>query len=541
MSFLPAAKRDAVERAEFAEEVPEPPRLISERSPREVLLAALERFFSHLPSLTTLATIAIVLGVVMRVAAPFYMDLRSDGDTYAAMGHAFQLHGEFIMPWGDVTTIQRCDAPNSGCTLNAPSHHYPPMYPLYLAGMFAIFGFGVAQVKLASVVMALGALVVVYLCSRSLFGRAKALVVTGVLAVEPTLVWSTGTGFSENMVLLFFALTMWAILKSLDDERYILLAGLAAGLAYLTRASVGIFFVVAGAGGFLWRFYYMRWKVFTNRWYLGAIAIFGVIVVAWAARNLYWFGWPEWQTSSYTEYVEQLAASEPTVWGFAMWAKFPLFLGMYAWYAVPLSPEVQASLKRIREERESALWLAVILVFLTAWIMASIFWVYEQTSLYWLDNHRYVVIAFLPLVWLAVRRADISRAFTRLRFFTLIVTLALVSVFLFVQPVQFADIRAAEALAPHLQPGDEVAVDGKTIKYAFYPYLAPAVDNIEIYGWTTTEHPKWIVTLNWDQTYPGYRLWCDFHTVYYNHGQMTANVWVRDDAPDASCPNAAIR
>src|SRR5579884_2561592 len=182
------------------------------------LVAALEAY-----PVERIGLAVVAAGVVLRLATPFFMDFRSDGDTYVAMGHAWMLHHAFIRPYGDVTTW--------GPTPPQYSNHYPPLYPFYLGLVFSVFGFGLVQAKVASVAMALGALAAVYLCSRDLYGRDVAALVTGLLAVEPHLVWAAGTGFSENMVLLFFALTMWAILRSLKDDRYVVLAGLFAGLA----------------------------------------------------------------------------------------------------------------------------------------------------------------------------------------------------------------------------------------------------------------------------------------------------------------------
>lgn len=225
----------------------------------------------------------VAAGVVLRLAAPFLMDFRADGNTYTAMGHAWAIGHDFLMPYGEVSTTNP--------TPPMHSHHYPPAYPFYLGLVFTVFGFGLWQAKIAAVVVALAALGVVYATTRDLYGRVPAALTAGLLAVEPHLVWTTGTGFSENMVLMFFALTMWAILKSLQDDRFIVYAGIFAGLTYLSRASVGYFFVIAGIGGLLWRLTFRGWGVLTNKWYLGAIASFLGIGGAWALRNVMRFGY----------------------------------------------------------------------------------------------------------------------------------------------------------------------------------------------------------------------------------------------------------
>jgi len=501
--------------------------------------------------LERLGLAAVAAGIVLRLAAPFFMDFRSDGDTYTAMGQAWAMHHAFLMPYGDVTTW----AP----TPPGYSNHYPPAYPFYLGLWFSAFGFGLAQAKAAAVVMSLAALAVAYFTTRDLYGPIPAALAAGLVAVEPHLVWVTGSGFSENMVLLFFALTMWAILRSLKDDRFIVYAGLFAGLAYLTRASVGYFFVIAGGGGFVWRFYYRRWKLFTNVWYLAAIVVFISIAGAWAYRNASLFSpiqqtffgrtftIPAWETSSYTRYVQNAAVNDPGKWGRALLAKIPFFLAFLAWYIVPFLSESWRATKRIKEEETSALWLSVFLVWVTAWVIAAMFWVFEQSSLYWLDNHRYVLIGLLPLSWLLIREARWERASTRIRYGMVLLSLFLACGSVYLDPVRFSDLRAAEFMDPYLHDGDQVAVDGSSIKYAFYAYLTHP-EKITVYGCETPpeagqpptgpchgaldsggHQAEFIVSLRYSAAYQGYQQVGEFKQDFSDGGVMTATLWARDD------------
>lgn len=481
---------------------------------------------------------ALAAGILLRLATPFLMDFRSDGDTYVAMGHAWMLRHEFLMPYGDVTTW----APSPP----GYSNHYPPAYPFYLGIVFSLFGYGLWQAKIAAVVVSLAALAVVYLTTRDLYGRMAAALVGGLIGLEPHLLWVTGSGFSENMVLMFFALTMWAIVKSLKDDRYIVFAGLFAALAYLSRASVGYFFVVAGGGGFLWRFYYRRWKLFTNVWYMLAIVLFVSVAAMWAVRNVMLFGWvqqhitlfgrsfsldiPLWETSSYTRYVQDFALKNPDRWRLALAAKLPLFLAFAAWYVIPFLPESIKATKRIKEESTSALWLSVFLVWAIAWAISSMFWVFEKSSLYWLDNHRYVVIGLLPLAWLVVREARPERASFRARYLVMLVSLFIACAATVYSPVKFSDLRAAEHMDAYLLPGDEVAVDGGTIKYAFYAYLTHP-EQIQVYGWGSEGlKPHFIVTLKTDGLYgEDYVKVGEFRQRFWTGGVMTTYLYARSD------------
>src|SRR5581483_7913696 len=141
-----------------------------------------------------------------------------------------------------------------------------------------------------------------------------------------------------------------------------------------------------------------------------------------------------------------------------------------------------------RDEHTSALWLSVFLVWVTGWVIASMFWTFEKSSLYWFDNHRYTVIGLLPLGWLLLREADLSRAGTRIRYVLLALSLFAACGAVFLSPVKFSDLHAAEAMDAYLRPGDEVGVDGGTIKYAFYAYLTHP-EQITVYGCTKPASP----------------------------------------------------
>lgn len=559
------------------------------------------------------ALVLIAVGVVARIATVWTMDLWADGATYSAMGQSWMQHHEFLMPWGDVTTGPLEPA--------AFSHHYPPLYPLYLGLVYSGLGYGYLQTKFAAVAVALAALAVVYLCTRDLYGPRIALLITAILAAEPHLVWSAGTGFSENMVLLWFTITMWGIVKSLDRPPFILAAGFGAGMAYLTRSSVGPFFLIAGLGGLLWRFHFQRWKALANGWYLAAAAIFlsmfgwwawrnvthfggwpawdapwsaeggvgaiasfiatsprdlmvgglaagGIALVfwlgrpqsrddalpqrvvaqrwayaaagvacglaailgwAWMARNGAAHGWPMWETSKYTSDSSAFAFQNTGLLVKALLYKVPFFLIFFGWYAIFLIPEVRASWRRIREEHESALWLAVILVFLIAWFISSEFWVTEQTSLFWFDNHRYIVIAFVPLLWALLRKRNVDEPSVKLRSFLLAISLAAMMLFLFIAPVRFATTQAAENLNGHLHGGETIAFDGATNKYLQYPYMRSDITMVQYLDMTPPcvggNHPDFLISVNVAPHYACYHNIGNFTQTFWSGGVQSASVW----------------
>jgi len=342
----------------------------------------------------------IVIGLVLRVGSFVNRDPEFDANYFITMARSLPLHGEFIMPWGD---------PSEYTGVPTYSHHYSPLFPVWLDLFFTAFGSSEVVAEAAGYVMSLLALVVIIWTTRNLYGWQRALVVGAIFALDYELIIESGKLYTENMSFLFFTLTMWAILKGLKNDRYIALAGLFAGLAYLCRSALGYFFIIAGVGGFLWRFYYMRWSVFKNKWYLLAIAIFGGIVGGWSLRNVARFGWPNWETSLTFQRTAAQALSDPLRYTGLMLLLAPFFVMVLAMYAFYWLPELRGSLRKWKDEEISGLWLAVFLVPFTLLFIAGMQSFYETErglTPFLRDRVRYLIFAFLPLVWLAVRSVD---------------------------------------------------------------------------------------------------------------------------------------
>ncbi len=335
----------------------------------------------------------------------------NDGWAYQRMGQSFLVNHEFIID-GNYT------------------HHYGPVYPLYLA-VFYVFLPPHLGTQIAVVFSFILAILVVFFVTKKMYGTVPALVTTGLVATLPNFIFSTSRNYSEPFVLMLFTLTMYFILESLkpQKENRMILAGLTAALGYLVKSSFGFFFIVAGLTGFLWRFYYMRWRVFKNKNYLLAVVVFFALLLVWTARNIYRF----WDGT----FLGLFAAVQPsdymyraTVYTFTVnFGGFfieTLFFGVllgffmlaYGWL---FAENLKASFKRIREERLSCLLVAVVLslaiglvttsmyfIFETGWMPS--FWVSyfpQQQVRYFLYNLvRYCFIAIVPLSWLAYESAQ---------------------------------------------------------------------------------------------------------------------------------------
>lgn len=337
------------------------------------------------------------LGIVLRVVAAVTTVVGYDGAMYLAMGRAFADHGEFWLPFGD---------PWASPEAPAFSHHYSPLWPMLLGSSFAAFGGSVLVAKVLSLLTGVGLLAVAYVATRDLYGRSTALAVTACLSVYPEFILDVGRLYSENLTMMLFVATIWAILRSLKDPRFMIAAGLFAGLAFLSRGALGYFFVLAGVAGLGWRLRYVGLRVFRDKSYLAGIGVFAVSVGLWSSRNLLRFGFPNWETSVYVSREVSSAFGEPGAYlGQVLLMGLFLTLLLLA-VALAFLPEFLRSLRAIRREEESGLWLAVVLIpFLAAFIVAALALV-ENTGwapLFWRDRIRYVVYALFPLLLIPLR------------------------------------------------------------------------------------------------------------------------------------------
>ena len=398
---------------------------------------------------------ALAIGVLLRVLAAARMDIWVDGVEYAEMGHAWSLRHEFLLP----------DSERMGRTLlwgPGYSHHFPPAYPFALGLVFSLIGFGALQAKIANVVISLAALAAVYATTRNLFGAERAPLVAGIVAVEPSLIWVTGVGLSENFTLLFSTLTLWAFLKSLRQSWYLLPAGIFWSVVYLARASAGVFGLLPAALGAWWWWRFRGLRALLDTWCIAAGLVFAATVLGWGWRNYQLFG--DWATSAYVSEAYAYGMAHPALLTRALLGKGAFFLVLFLAYAVPFLPELRASLRRLREAEVSLLWLFVSVIWGLAWLVTSSFWPYEPRSFFSLDHHRYILLAVVPLLWLALREAPqlalVGRRWAGVALLLLVATGAVLHF-----PVRRSSARAAEFIDLYLRDGDVVMIGGSISKY----------------------------------------------------------------------------
>lgn len=406
----------------------------------------------------------LMLGIMLRVVSFWTSPLAVDAYAYAAMGHEWLRQGAFIMPWGDLHTY---------ASEPVASHHYPPLFPAYLAAFYAVLGFSAETTRVAVIVSSLGAMLVVYACTRNLYGKGKALTVTAFVAISPMLVQNTGHGYSENLVLALFAATLWAILRSLERPWFIVLAGLLAGLGYLAKSSLGPFFIVAGLAGLAWRLRWRGWKVLRDPAYLTAIACFVAILATWSLRNWLLFG--AWQTSAHLQAAYAHALAHPAPWlalslvtfVFYATAGYLVLLGLGPWLWRVMD------IPKLESEHDSGLWLALGLPLILTSLIDSALWLLEGE--FFLNNVRYISFVLVPLAWLLVRHADPSERKVQTAAVVSVLLLASASIY-FDKPTRAHDQEFANELAAQFLDGDTLGFVDANNHYAYRYYFALTQD-----------------------------------------------------------------
>jgi 4-amino-4-deoxy-L-arabinose transferase-like glycosyltransferase len=366
--------------------------------------------------LKLVAFAALVAGLVFRTVplliSPDRPLATCDGRAYYDMAVALASGQGFYV--GDAYLLGAC----RGHIELGPSHHYAPALPIIEATFIVVLGN--SSLALVASLLSLSWLAVgaAWWTTRDLFGSDAAMLVAGATSLEWTgVVHGTLYGYSENLVMIAIAVSLWAIIRGLRDDRFIVLAGLFAGIGYLSKASLGWFFLIAGLGGVVYRVLFRGWRVLLNRWYWAAVAIFAVPVLIWSYRNisLFWDGTlpglaDAWQTSALHSRMVAYAVQQPGLLLVGLLGTLPTLAILAVIPYAPLFGGIRPALRHWKDEEAFGLWLAIGLIFVLGWIFDAVFWVNDQTSFLYADPVRYVMPASMPLLWLIVRHGKPSTA-----------------------------------------------------------------------------------------------------------------------------------
>ena len=318
--------------------------------------------------------ILILIGIIFRIVTIFTDVPRFDGAFYSTIGYGVATQHDFVT-LGDVHT-----------------YSFSLTYPAYLAIFYAILGFSIPVTQLASIIVSIVVLGLAYITTANIMGKEKALLVTAVLALLPSLITSTGKNYIENMVLIFFIPTIWAILKSFKDSRYIILASFLAGLVYYTKTDIGFPVVIGGIAVYaIWRFYHIRLALFKDKNYYIAF----LILLVMGLIRAYLINTAEVEITTATEETWSHLSSFEGIFKFVVQAIFhAILIGGFLIFWVP---ELRHSIFSIKKEK-GILLLSALALMIPIIIHASSFPLFSTETIERVSRP-YITIVYVPFLW----------------------------------------------------------------------------------------------------------------------------------------------
>lgn len=212
---------------------------------------------------------------------------------------AFLVRGLFLVAWrpGDAVTNDAADYDLLAMMLlergefavrpGQPLANLQPGYPLFLAGVYALFGHRLWAARGAQALVGAFTALLALLLGRRLFGeRAGVLAAIGV-ALSPELVAASSLLLTEVWFAFLLGVAVWTFLVAEERGRpaAFLAAGLAAGLAALTRGTALVLLPLM-AGSIL-----LRWPRPRAFLLAGLFVAASLLPLApWIARNYIRFG-----------------------------------------------------------------------------------------------------------------------------------------------------------------------------------------------------------------------------------------------------------
>ena len=129
-----------------------------------------------------------------------------------------------------------------------PTAYWDPLYPLLLAGIYALVGHDLLAVRVVHVVLGMASCGLLYVLGRSIFGPRIGLLGAGFAAIYPFFIYYTGQILTETLFI-FLVLTLLTLARAIAQRRIrgtlaVLALGITAGLTVLTRAEALYFAVI---------------------------------------------------------------------------------------------------------------------------------------------------------------------------------------------------------------------------------------------------------------------------------------------------------
>lgn len=161
---------------------------------------------------------------------------------------------------------------------------WDPLYPIFLAAIYFVFGHSIVAVRLAQALLGGAAVALTYLLGRRLSGEAVGLLAAAISAVYPFFIYYSGHVLTETLFMALILGVFVAGLVAADTARtwWFLALGAVSGLAALCRAEAYLFGLVFLAWA-AWRAP-ASWRTRVRLAALALVALY-LVMLPWGIRN----------------------------------------------------------------------------------------------------------------------------------------------------------------------------------------------------------------------------------------------------------------
>jgi 4-amino-4-deoxy-L-arabinose transferase-like glycosyltransferase len=157
-----------------------------------------------------------------------------------------------------------------------------PGFPLFLAGLRAVFGPGLIWIYLAQVILSAATVLLVYLIGSELFSAKAGLIAAAFASVAPLLLLFVATPLSEVLYTFLATAFLALYVRARRSPAWALAAGLVGGAAVMTRPVLAIFVGLLGL--------IMLARKGRRGLGLALLAGFALVLAPWVIRNAVAFG-----------------------------------------------------------------------------------------------------------------------------------------------------------------------------------------------------------------------------------------------------------
>ena len=159
----------------------------------------------------------LFIGIALHFLAALLMPLGLDAHVHASYVSDGMDDGEAHLEWGELRT----DSAEGSTPKEVPADDKWFAWHLILELWFTVFSISATTLHILGLVGGLGCLATIYLLTRELFSEDQALRLTALASIYPPLIRATGRVYQEGFVLMLVAISTYAIIKALRDDKKI--------------------------------------------------------------------------------------------------------------------------------------------------------------------------------------------------------------------------------------------------------------------------------------------------------------------------------